>query len=835
MLQVERIILKGFTGMGLHEIEVFDFTITTKTTIILGGNGCGKTSLLNVFFPLCPAKTEFRDGGSYTNIALVDGQRFKFHVKFKDGSLKCTIINQSKDEVVVENVNPKVYNANVEDITGINKERKEMLNGEVLLTDANTELRRKWFTSLSSSDLTYAIEFYRRLRRHATQTNGAIVHITKKIAELKTRVLDNKEDRDRLQIRLGEMEKELEGLNTLIAKFPGYDGRHTPEKVARLAEDAKKDALQILKARKLPTEEKLELERNQLSYYESMAAGHAATVDSLTREYSGLTDEINRQEYMLNNKAVLEKQIETLRDVVAGYGKDVTFPELFTGSFTAEEITSAINESRNWSLRLGTALERIKTRERLRVVSEELQRYDEETRAINDQICRAQNALDNLLHSRTHYHETKTVECPRCTHSFKPGISISIDEVENKIRETSSWLEELNKSLEPRAVKRADMEQDVKNLETVREIVLTYSKDPVVCILLKKLQADNVFTENRLSFGNYTSAFADECNEAIQCITQRERLEKAEKSYNETLAVVNALDTALSGRVNTVRVELDAARQKLTEARQTVAKIKDEIAQLNEYKRSMAVIGRFKGEMENSFAVMANNLIVEGLNEVKQTRLDLYATARERWRQMSQELSQLAELEADLANLQSVYKNTRLVIQAWSPEKGALRKHYYQAIVRITEMMTSLINNVWSYPMRVMPCDMTDGDLDYTFPVQLKTQDALVPDVKKGSKAQRCIFNLAYRLTGYRALGMKGYPLLLDEPSEGMDETHRNALVNFIKSLINSGEFSQVIIVSHDADVHSKLNEASYCVIEPEGVTLPRHYNDKVKIVYADN
>ena len=136
--------------------------------------------------------------------------------------------------------------------------------------------------------------------------------------------------------------------------------------------------------------------------------------------------------------------------------------------------------------------------------------------------------------------------------------------------------------------------------------------------------------------------------------------------------------------------------------------------------------------------------------------------------------------------------------------------------------------------MRVMPCDMTDGELDYLFPFKLKDKEEPAPDVSKGSKAQKAMFDLAYRLTSYKGLGLQNFPLLLDEPSEGMDEAHRHRLVDFIKRLSSSGEFSQLIVVSHDSDVHSKLNEASYCVVEPEGVTLPDVYNEHVKIQYAE-
>ncbi|EIF4796100.1 hypothetical protein LFN83_004867, partial [Salmonella enterica subsp. enterica serovar Infantis] len=109
MLKVERIVLKGFTGMGLHEIETFDFTIHSPTTIILGGNGCGKTSLLSVFLPIAPSKSEFRDGGSYTNICLVNDHRYKFKVARKGNSLVCDIENLTTGTKIVEQGNAKVY------------------------------------------------------------------------------------------------------------------------------------------------------------------------------------------------------------------------------------------------------------------------------------------------------------------------------------------------------------------------------------------------------------------------------------------------------------------------------------------------------------------------------------------------------------------------------------------------------------------------------------------------------------------------------------------------------------------------------------------------------
>ncbi|MCT7475924.1 hypothetical protein N5V81_13155 [Escherichia coli] len=104
--------------------------------------------------------------------------------------------------------------------------------------------------------------------------------------------------------------------------------------------------------------------------------------------------------------------------------------------------------------------------------------------------------------------------------------------------------------------------------------------------------------------------------------------------------------------------------------------------------------------------------------------------------------------------------------------------------------------------------------------------------MKKGSKAQRIIFNMMFRLTAYKALGLQNYPLLLDEPSEGMDEEHKIDWSTSLnrwrrESFLNCWSFRMTSGSSF------KLNEATYCVVEPEGVTLPPVYNEGVIIKYA--
>lgn len=834
MLKVERIVLKGFTGMGLHEIETFDFTIHSPTTIILGGNGCGKTSLLSVFLPIAPSKSEFRDGGSYTNICLVNDHRYKFKVARKGNSLVCDIENLTTGTKIVEQGNAKVYNSRVEEITGITKEIKELLNGEVLLTDAGTELRRKWFYRLSTSDLTYALGFYQRLRKNLTMLNGGIEITSRKIAELRTRVIDNEEERQQLATRLKALEADLRELNKQIEQLPGLNRDVTVATIQSLLLKIEAPINAILEHRGgLPTEEQVEEARRIEATAREAVVSAETELSMLNKDLSLLMDESTRQDYLMRNHEGLKNTVAKLRELLKQWDTEHLFPELFAETVNIDQLKAA-TDARVWGQRLGTTLDAIKSTERLNVLEEKLLTLDQNSSGLRDRLQRVENVLQNLNHERNHYLETAEVDCPQCKFKFRPGVRRSLPELEEAIRGQMEQRNTLQTQLDSVLRDRTELESDVNYMRQVREIVLTYSKDPVLSLFFKRLQERNVFTDNRSQFGSLCAEFDRELYSAIEYHETKQRFAKAEKEWENAVAAVGNVDGALQQKISFQQERLGKATETLSERRREHAIANDTFCYLHELKATVDNFNAVFERLENDVKVTLTNTVVETLLNARENKLDAFTTARERYRQMENELNQLTALEKELSDLQAQQFNNKLMIQAFSPEKGVLRKYFYNAIVRITELMTRYIEQVWTYPMRVMPCDLTDGDLDYTFPVQLKTHPEPVPDVRKGSKAQRAIFNLMFRLTAYKALKLHQYPLLLDEPSEGMDEEHRNNLVGFIKTLANSGEFSQLLVVSHEAEIHSKLNEAAYCVIEPEGVTLPAVYNEGVKIVYAN-
>lgn len=837
MLKVERIILKGFTGMGLHDIVKFDFTVTTPVTIILGGNGSGKSSLLSVYLPLCPAKTDLSDGGEYTNFSLVGIQRFKFHVRRKGSSLICCIDNLTTGENVVTDVNPKVYNTHVESMTGLTKEIKELINGEIQLTRANTPLRKTWFSKMSTSDLAHALGFYTRLRKHYNALGNQIDYVSGKISDSRVRVIEDQEARERLESRMEEMQQEISQLNRVLEKRPPTDRAMTPAALKEQMEKMRKITDMILDADTvIPTQEMIDEEQRLLLEAREWVASSEATLKAYNRELSQLTDEQNRQSYLMRNHSGLQTTIARLDGELTSL-KTVrrVFSDLFDAQrFVVPVLVDAESHATEFTTTLTRLIDRLQTNRRLKEMEEELQQYDVKCSYQNEKIGRCENVLRNLQHDLKHYHDTSEVDCPQCQFHFRPGVTRSLEALTGEYNQNETYLAQLKTDMDTLMRDRGEIEEEVSNLRNIRGIIMTYSRDPVLSILFKRLQEEEAFTTNRSRFGSLVMAFFDELREAQHYLRLVEQLDKANREWQEAAMTVGNVDTVLPEKIRRLEEQINATTQALSEHRQYAQEKNQSVSRLSVLNTSVAAFEAFYADFQRSLVVARNTTIVEHLNQARESKLDAYATARDRYRQMTNELDQLATMEKDLAALQAERHEARQMITAWSPEQGVLRKYYYKAIVRITEMMNHYVDLVWSYPMRVMPCDMSDGELDYLFPFKLKDKEELAPDVCKGSKAQKAMFDLAYRLTSYKGLGLQNFPLLLDEPSEGMDEAHRHRLVDFIKRLSSSGEFSQLIVVSHDSDVHSKLNEASYCVVEPEGVTLPDVYNEHVKIQYAE-
>ena len=60
--------------------------------------------------------------------------------------------------------------------------------------------------------------------------------------------------------------------------------------------------------------------------------------------------------------------------------------------------------------------------------------------------------------------------------------------------------------------------------------------------------------------------------------------------------------------------------------------------------------------------------------------------------------------------------------------------------------MNEIINQIWTYDLEVLSCGQESNELDYKFPLQVRSANNIVQDISKGSTAQVEVVNFAFKL-----------------------------------------------------------------------------------------
>ena len=186
----------------------------------------------------------------------------------------------------------------------------------------------------------------------------------------------------------------------------------------------------------------------------------------------------------------------------------------------------------------------------------------------------------------------------------------------------------------------------------------------------------------------------------------------------------------------------------------------------------------------------------------------------------------ISDLQRETSKLQDQHRALSLLTTAISPTEGIIADRLREAIFSIIDQMNTVIASVWSYDLRVQECGFEGADLDYRFPVIVESPDDLVSDISKCSKGQMEIINIAFKLTAMLYLNLLDYPLFLDEPGEGFDEQHRDQIMSLIRSMLDSGHYSQLFMVSHIATSHGAFLDAQALVLDASNITVPGTFNE---------
>lgn len=186
----------------------------------------------------------------------------------------------------------------------------------------------------------------------------------------------------------------------------------------------------------------------------------------------------------------------------------------------------------------------------------------------------------------------------------------------------------------------------------------------------------------------------------------------------------------------------------------------------------------------------------------------------------------IKDLEKSLAEVDRAHETHKLLCKALSPTDGVIAEQMTAFIACLTDQLNDILEQIYTYPLKIYPCGYDSGELDYKFPLVAGDDQVHAPDINKGSEGQQEIVDFAFKLIASLYLGFNNYPLYLDEVGQNQDETHLTNVMNYVKMLIDADRHSQLFMISHYAQGHGSFTQADYLVLNGANISTPQRHNE---------
>jgi len=804
-MRITQLELKGYKRLLLSTIDHLVYRPESTLQIIIGTNGCGKSSLLFELSPL-PASPSDYDKGGYKKIHIEHNG-----IEYILSSTFNTVNSHSflKGEVELNPGKTSQYQKELVEIEfGWTKEVHDLMLGIDKFTLMSPSKRRDWLFQLSKINYDYINGLYHRLASTQRDLQGSNKHIEQRLSEEQKNLgaIENDEElldstralRDDLNAMMRisqhgakpliDLKSDFEALIDLSTQILDVD---IPEQIP--------DSYNALISQRLICREKL----NTLS----------TMLNRISKEYVDLENQsslFETEDFRMD----VDQLIVDNRSRIINYK-----PGLFTIEQPLEAYEAAIDLQTNWHDIFSSLPDNNDgwySKEQYTLLQNQLKHLKDQS----DQISLKLSILNN---KKKTLESIEFTDCPACGHSWKIGYhQEDIDVLENQLDHLTKQGVEIDSKLK-------DTKEQIETLEHAQSLYLRLAALAQANPLLKSLW-DHVLS-NRLHFKSPQSSLGllqtwiKECRATIEYRDAKKNLEHylkiKENKENGLYRIYCDKKKALSEEIESITEQIASIKQEMRLLESTITVIDKLIRQGEDLNRLYESI---LDKIKESYIASAN-LEIEKQIHVHQLKLSHNQTA----------LSQLTTLQGivnDLVKSRDKLKDdlnsATLLTQTLSPVSGLIAEEINRFIEYVVEQLNSVVCSIWAYDLKVLPCQLEQtGDLNYRFALDHGLGQP-VSDISKGSQAQQDVVNFAFVLLVMMFKGLDNVPLFLDELGSSFDEQHRLNLMNFIKHLVDSGRFSQVYLISHYASQYAMMSSADVLVLDQKNVAVPQHYNHHV-------
>lgn len=849
-MKITSLTLIRYKRLALNSINEFTINPKEQVQLILGTNGCGKSSVIKELTPLPPDQNDYWKDGSKT---IFINNRNSNYV------LKSTFSPTPKHSFIKDDVELNTgftittFKELVRQEFGITQEIHDLLTGTELFHQMSPARRREWFVKLSDVSYDYALKVYDELRIRSRDLVGAIKR-NKNFLVTETSKLMSEVEEKKLRSEADIVIKEL---NILIEQSAPLD-KPIPEYL---------NDYNIIEKTLIDTSNQL-LRLKCVAPYGTHPFGEdpygmqtlddcGTTINSSVITISGIDKIIDNLKHnvtaintLLNTKITDYTKLQDTLSVLTKTGelgiksldsKLVTLKESRELLFKKIRLGITVNEPKNVLSALDTVSDTLI--DLFSIIQNNSERQYTQQKLIDlktkyqitlDSKQTKLKLLSNLESAKLHQETHKTnnvVDCPKCNHRWSIGYD------ENKYNQILKDLDVLLENISGIDKDIKQVELDIEDFNLYGDRYRTYINCVRGWTILTSFW--EYLTEHKypsdapkmviISIGQFKEDLDILIN--IECL---------DNEINETLQLIEKAKEIGDANIVEVKNKLLSLEIEIANKTDTLSQTQIKILEYDKYKKQLNTAEELRTRLENLISDI-ENVNLETVEMMRRDTLNLCVKQLQQSLALKETALSTVNVQKGIVkdlsnNLEKMIKESSvidLLMKNLSPTTGLIADGLLGFIKTVINQMNSIINNIWIYPLIIKDCSVSsleNSDLDYKFPMIVGSKTNIVSDIKLGSKGIKEIIDLSFKISSMKYLGLSEYPLYLDEFSANFDKTHKTSATSAIKALLSVSHFSQMFLVSHDYAEYGIFNNKEVCVLDKTNITVPVNYNEHVII-----
>jgi DNA repair exonuclease SbcCD ATPase subunit len=818
--------LGGFKRFSLNGILEFSLRMKEPLQIILGTNGCGKSSLLELLStPLAPSPSAFGKEGFIDRLIEHRGKHYRLKTTFNPTPKYYFEVN---GEVLNDWGTGSVQKSLIKEHFGVDNKYHALLCGKERFHQMNPSKRREWFVEICDTDYKYAIGVFNRIKEKLRDTQGAlrmiklkhaqevqklpkqeeidhITHLTQGLQSFLTVLITHKttselkvpqllQDRDLL---IQQIQASNSSLLKLSALCPGYHGEHAA---------ALDKTLTGFRARITECSTRLK----------STSEQHAKTTELIrTLQQAGSQD-----------IQAFEAQRQQLQNELKGTEERLMVDLGHSDPALALQALEAIQQD------LITTLEALPENTQLAYSSQTLNTAREKLAALQKEhqlLSQAQvRAFEQLKHLQGHGSQLQA-NCPKCSHAF------SLISDTQRVAQLQEQLEKLSVKIEQ--VLQPEIAKVQQFIQVCQEVAQGYR-------FMQHAQSGSAVLRAYWEIWHHKQVHRTPTLVVNELLAIRADLQLQQKrkeiilKLEQLSAVIQTLNS--SGEKDIQQLQqlcaeqaehIEHATQRLQRLHQRQDALKRSHQLLCTLQKTATQLTQYQAQYAEQNTQLLQAMRITHYDElIRDVQRQLGANEHQ-LTQVHVQKKQIELMQQQIEQLTLDEKAYSLAAQTLSPTDGLIAEGLMGFIKAFVTQMNMILTKLCTYPMRVDIChlDPDSTELDYKFPVIMHDDPEPREDVSETSKGQKEMIDLAFLITAMSYLRMTDFPLVLDEMGSAFDAQHRVKLIELLKGLVDSRSFDQILMVSHDQHQYTSM-AAEICVLDPSNITVPAHYNAHVTI-----